>query len=48
LRYYSITSRLGIHPVIEIHELEGKSIVTVAVERNRVPVTFDGILTPHR
>jgi len=38
----SITSRLGIHPVIEIHELEGKSIVTVAVERNRVPVAFDG------
>ena len=38
----SITTRLGIHPVIEIREIEGKSVVTVAVERSRVPVACDG------
>jgi len=38
----SVTARLGIHPVIEIHEVDGKSIVTIAVERSRVPVAFDG------
>jgi len=38
----SITTRLGVHPVIDIHEIEGKSVVTVAVERSRVPVAFDG------
>ena len=38
----SVTARLGIHPVIEIHEVEGKGVVTVAIERSRVPVAFDG------
>jgi len=38
----SITTRLGMHPVIEIREIEGKSVVTVAVERSRVPVACDG------
>ncbi len=38
----SITTRLGVHPVIDIHEIEGKSIVIVTVERSRVPVAFDG------
>jgi ATP-dependent DNA helicase RecG len=38
----SITTRLGIHPVIEICVIEGKSVITVAVERSRVPVACDG------
>ena len=38
----SVTARLGIHPVIEIHEVGGKSVVTVAIGRSRVPVAFDG------
>lgn len=38
----SVTARLGIHPVIEIHEVGGKSVVTVTIGRSRVPVAFDG------
>ncbi len=38
----SVTARLGIHPVIDIHEVGGKSVVTVAIGRSRVPVAFDG------
>ena len=38
----SITTRLGIHPVIDIHEIDGKHILTIAVEQGRAPVAYDG------
>jgi len=38
----SIATRLGIHPIIEIHEIGGRSVVTIAVEQSRVPVASDG------
>ncbi|WP_298665986.1 ATP-binding protein [uncultured Methanofollis sp.] len=38
----SISSRLGIHPVIETHEVEGKNILAVTVEQSRTPVACDG------
>lgn len=38
----SITSRLGIHPVIETHEVDDKNILTVTVEQSRTPVACDG------
>ncbi|MDD4255769.1 MAG: putative DNA binding domain-containing protein [Methanofollis sp.] len=38
----SISSRLGIHPVIETHEVDGKNILTVIVEQSRTPVACDG------
>jgi len=38
----SITTRLGVHPVIGIYEIERKSVVIVIIERSRVPVAFDG------
>lgn len=38
----SITTRLGIHPIIEIHEIDGKYILTIAVEQSRVPVAYGG------
>ena len=41
----SIATRLGIHPIIEVHEIGGKAIVTIAVEQSRVPVASDGRYT---
>jgi len=38
----SITSRLGIHPVIETQEIDGKNILIVTVEQSRTPVASDG------
>ncbi len=38
----SITARLSIHPIIEIHKIDGKHVLTVAVEQGRVPVAYDG------
>jgi len=38
----SISSRLGIHPVIETQEIDGKNILIVTVEQSRTPVAYDG------
>lgn len=38
----SISSRLGIHPVIETREVEGKNILVVTVEQSHTPVACDG------
>lgn len=38
----SITTRLGIHPIIETHEIDGKHVLTIFVEQGRVPVAYDG------
>ncbi|WP_214041538.1 ATP-binding protein [Methanoculleus sp.] len=38
----SISTRLGIHPVIETHEIEGRTVLTVIVGRGCAPVAYDG------
>nr|WP_246269961.1 ATP-binding protein [Methanofollis tationis] len=38
----SITSRLGLHPVIETHEIDGKNILIVTVEQSRTLVAYEG------
>jgi ATP-dependent DNA helicase RecG len=38
----SITTRVGIHPIIETHEIDGKHVLTIFVEQGRVPVAYDG------
>ena len=37
-----ITGKLGIHPDIEIEELEGKKILKISVQKSKIPVSFDG------
>ena len=37
-----ITGKLGIHPNIEIEELEGKKVLKISVQKSKIPVSFEG------
>jgi len=37
-----IVGKLGIHPDIEIEEVEGKKILKISVQKSRIPISFDG------